>query len=98
MISIAMPMASKSFDKQKDEDTLRQPNLVLQGLLNDHSISPTVLSKAARRETFIAVGWRTASEGPTVISYRAKALADFCLTLRQFVCSMRYSPVAVAPQ
>jgi len=33
-------------DKQKDEDTLRQANLVLQGLLNDHSISPTVLSKA----------------------------------------------------
>jgi lipid-binding SYLF domain-containing protein len=33
-------------DKQKDEDTLRQANLVLQGLLNDNSISPTVLSKA----------------------------------------------------
>ena len=33
-------------DKEKDEDTLRQANLVLQGLLNDHSISPTVLSKA----------------------------------------------------
>jgi lipid-binding SYLF domain-containing protein len=33
-------------DKQKDEDTLRQANLVLQGLLNDNGISPTVLSKA----------------------------------------------------
>jgi SH3 domain-containing YSC84-like protein 1 len=33
-------------DKQKDEDTLRQANLVLQALLNDNSISPTVLSKA----------------------------------------------------
>lgn len=33
-------------DKQKDEDTLRQANLVLQALLNDNSISPTALSKA----------------------------------------------------
>jgi lipid-binding SYLF domain-containing protein len=33
-------------DKQKDEDTLRQANLVLQGLLNGNSVSPTVLSKA----------------------------------------------------
>src|SRR4029077_7169749 len=33
-------------DKQKDEDTLRQANLVLQGLLNSKSISPTLLAKA----------------------------------------------------
>jgi lipid-binding SYLF domain-containing protein len=33
-------------DKQKDEDTLREANLVLQGLLNDKSISPDLLSKA----------------------------------------------------
>jgi SH3 domain-containing YSC84-like protein 1 len=33
-------------DKQKDEDTLRQANLVLQGVLNGNSISPTLLSKA----------------------------------------------------
>ena len=33
-------------DKQKDEDTLRQANLVLQGLLNGNNISPSLLSKA----------------------------------------------------
>jgi SH3 domain-containing YSC84-like protein 1 len=33
-------------DKQKDEDTLRQANLVLQDMLNSNSISPTLLSKA----------------------------------------------------
>jgi SH3 domain-containing YSC84-like protein 1 len=33
-------------DKQKDEDTLRQANLVLQSLLNDKSISLDLLSKA----------------------------------------------------
>ena len=33
-------------DKQKDEDTFRQANLVLQGLLNGNNISPTLLSKA----------------------------------------------------
>jgi lipid-binding SYLF domain-containing protein len=33
-------------DKQKDEDTLRQANLVLQGLINSKSISPTLLAKA----------------------------------------------------
>ena len=33
-------------DKQKDEDTLRQANLVLQGLLDSKDISPTFLSKA----------------------------------------------------
>ena len=33
-------------DKEKDEETLQQANLVLQGFLNDKSISPTVLSEA----------------------------------------------------
>jgi lipid-binding SYLF domain-containing protein len=33
-------------DKQKDEDTLRQANLVLQGFLDSNSISPTLLAKA----------------------------------------------------
>lgn len=33
-------------DKEKDEDTFRQANLVLQGFLDDKSISPDVLSKA----------------------------------------------------
>jgi len=33
-------------DKQKDEDTLRQANLVLQAMLDSNSISPALLSKA----------------------------------------------------
>ena len=33
-------------DKQKDEDTLRQANLVLQGLIDSKSIPPDLLSKA----------------------------------------------------
>src|SRR5258708_8009257 len=33
-------------DKEKDEDTLRQANLVLQGFLNSNNISLTSLSKA----------------------------------------------------
>lgn len=33
-------------DKEKDEDTLRQANIVLQDMLNSKDISPTVLSKA----------------------------------------------------
>jgi lipid-binding SYLF domain-containing protein len=33
-------------DKQKDEDTLRQANLVLQGLIDSKSIPPGLLSKA----------------------------------------------------
>jgi lipid-binding SYLF domain-containing protein len=45
-ILLLMILPAFAADKQKDEDTLRQANLVLQGLLNDHSISPTVLSKA----------------------------------------------------
>jgi SH3 domain-containing YSC84-like protein 1 len=48
LISVVLLMILPVFaaDKQKDEDTLRQANLVLQGLLNDNSISPNVLSKA----------------------------------------------------
>lgn len=33
-------------DKAKDEETIRNANLVLQDMLNDNSISPAVLSKA----------------------------------------------------
>src|ERR1700739_4915713 len=33
-------------DKEKDEDTLRQANLVLQDMLNSKDISPTLLAKA----------------------------------------------------
>jgi lipid-binding SYLF domain-containing protein len=33
-------------DKQKDEDTLKEANLVLQDMLNSKDISPTLLSKA----------------------------------------------------
>jgi lipid-binding SYLF domain-containing protein len=33
-------------DKQKDEDTLRRANLLLQDMLNSKDISPTLLSKA----------------------------------------------------
>jgi lipid-binding SYLF domain-containing protein len=33
-------------DKQKDEDTLQQANIVLQDMLNDKNISPEALSKA----------------------------------------------------
>jgi lipid-binding SYLF domain-containing protein len=34
-------------DKQKDEDTLRRANLLLQDMLNSKDISPTLLSKAS---------------------------------------------------
>lgn len=33
-------------DKQKDEETIRNANLVLQDMLNDNSISPAILAKA----------------------------------------------------
>jgi lipid-binding SYLF domain-containing protein len=48
LASIVLLMTLPVFagDKDKDEDTLRQANLVLQGFLNDKSISPEVLSKA----------------------------------------------------
>jgi lipid-binding SYLF domain-containing protein len=45
---IAMLLVVPSFaaDKQKDEDTLRQANLVLQGLIDSKDIPPNLLSKA----------------------------------------------------
>src|SRR5258705_7608669 len=45
-IMLLMILPVFAADKQKDEDTLRQANLVLQGLLNGNNISPTLLSKA----------------------------------------------------
>jgi lipid-binding SYLF domain-containing protein len=44
MLLVIVPVFAA--DKQKDEDTLRQANLVLQDMLNSNSISPTLLSKA----------------------------------------------------
>src|SRR5882724_1067466 len=48
LISIMLLMILPVFagDKEKDEDTLRQANLVLQGFLNNKNISPTSLSKS----------------------------------------------------
>ena len=45
---LMMPLILPVFaaDKQKDEDTLRRANLVLQDMLNSNNISPTLLSKA----------------------------------------------------
>ena len=44
MLLVIVPVFAA--DKQKDEDTLRQANLVLQDMLNGNNISPTLLSKA----------------------------------------------------
>jgi lipid-binding SYLF domain-containing protein len=44
MLLLILP--SFAADKQKDEDTLRNANLLLQDMLNSKDISPTVLSKA----------------------------------------------------
>lgn len=44
MLLIILPVFAG--DKEKDENTLRQANLVLQGFLNSKDISPTSLSKA----------------------------------------------------
>ena len=44
MLQLILPAFAA--DKQKDEDTLRQANLVLQGLLDSKDISPASLSKA----------------------------------------------------
>ncbi len=44
MLLLILPVFAA--DKQKDEDTFRQANLVLQALLNGNNISPTLLSKA----------------------------------------------------
>src|SRR5258708_31591149 len=48
LISIMLLMILPVFagDKEKDEDTLRQAILVLQGFLNNKNISPTSLSKS----------------------------------------------------
>ncbi len=46
MLTLLLNLPAFAGDKEKDEDTLQQANLVLQGFLNDKSISPTVLSKA----------------------------------------------------
>jgi lipid-binding SYLF domain-containing protein len=45
-IILLLVLPASAADKQKDEGTLRQANLVLQGLLNSKDISPTLLSKA----------------------------------------------------
>ena len=45
-IMLLMILPALAADKEKDEDTLRQANLVLQGFLNSNNISPSALSKA----------------------------------------------------
>ena len=44
MLLMTLPLLAA--DKEKDEDTLRQANLVLQGLVDSKSIPPDLLSKA----------------------------------------------------
>jgi SH3 domain-containing YSC84-like protein 1 len=44
MLLVILPVFTAH--KEKDEDTLRQANLVLQGFLNSKDISPDLLSKA----------------------------------------------------
>ena len=44
IVMLILPV--RAGDKEKDEDTLRNANLVLQDMLNSKDISPTVLSKA----------------------------------------------------
>jgi lipid-binding SYLF domain-containing protein len=44
ILLLILPMFAA--DKQKDEDTIRQANLVLQGLIDSKSISPSLLSQA----------------------------------------------------
>ena len=44
MLLLILPVFAA--DKQKDEDTFRQANLLLQDMLNSKNISPTLLSKA----------------------------------------------------
>jgi lipid-binding SYLF domain-containing protein len=45
-IMLLMILPALAADKAKDEDTIRQANLVLQGFLNSKNISPATLSKA----------------------------------------------------
>jgi SH3 domain-containing YSC84-like protein 1 len=46
IVMLLLILAAFAADKQKDEDTLRKANLLLQDMLNSKDISPTVLSKA----------------------------------------------------
>src|SRR3981189_1676760 len=46
IVMLLLILPAFAADKQKDEDTLRQANLLLQGLLNSKDISPASLSKA----------------------------------------------------
>lgn len=46
IIAMLLVLPAFAADKQKDEDTLRQANIVLQDMLNDKNISPAALSKA----------------------------------------------------
>jgi SH3 domain-containing YSC84-like protein 1 len=46
IVMLLLILPSFAADKQKDEDTLRNANLLLQDMLNSKDISPTVLSKA----------------------------------------------------
>jgi len=46
MLMIVLILPAFAADKQKDEDTLQQANIVLQDMLNDKNISPAALSKA----------------------------------------------------
>ena len=46
LIAMLLVVPSFAADKQKDEDTLRHANLVLQGLVDSKSIPPDLLSKA----------------------------------------------------
>jgi lipid-binding SYLF domain-containing protein len=46
IIAMLLTLPSFAADKQKDEDTLQQANIVLQDMLNDKNISPEALSKA----------------------------------------------------
>ncbi len=45
-IVLLLTLPVSAGDKEKDEDTLRQANLVLQGLVDSHNIPPTLLSQA----------------------------------------------------
>jgi lipid-binding SYLF domain-containing protein len=46
LVMLLLILPAFAADKQKDEDTLRQANLVLQDMLNSKDISPALLSKA----------------------------------------------------
>jgi SH3 domain-containing YSC84-like protein 1 len=46
IVMLLLILPAFAADKQKDEDTLRKANLLLQDMLNSQDISPTVLSKA----------------------------------------------------